>query len=86
MLILGVGRSFDVSYTTSEELHDQLLDAEEAEESSEVFRLEALIAAQRGEFDFCVPNVNEIFPDVKPVTLKNWLHNVWKGKQKQRQI
>lgn len=65
---------------SSEELNDELLDAEEAHASSEVFRLETLIAIQRGEFDFRVPNVNEIFPDVEPVALKSWLEDVWKGR------
>lgn len=74
-----------MSYSTSEELNEQLLDAEEAQDSSEVFKLEALITVQRGEFDFPVPsNVNELFPDIEPIKLRNWLHNVWKGKQMQK--
>lgn len=73
-----LGRSLDVTYTTGEELQDALLDAEEAQAPEEAIRFEALIAIQRGEFDFCVPNVNEIFPDVEPVGLKSWLQGVWK--------
>lgn len=68
-----------MTYMSSEDLQDELLDAEEAQAPSEVFRLETLIAIQRGEFDFRVPNVNSIFPDVEPVALKRWLGDVWKG-------
>lgn len=68
----------NVTYMSSEELQDDLMDAEEAQAPSEVFRLETLIAIQRGEFDFRVPNVNEIFPDVEPIALKRWLGDVWK--------
>ncbi|PWW78205.1 NAD(P)-binding protein [Tuber magnatum] len=61
----------------SEELHEQTIDAEEAEDWKQVSKLEALIAAQRGELDFLRANANECLPEVKTLSLKQWLSKAW---------
>lgn len=74
VLTSTIGHKFDVKILSSEDLDDQLLDAEDAHEEAD---LEALIAIQRGEFDFKDPNVNQMFPNLEPTPLRKWLQNVW---------
>ncbi|KAG0129710.1 hypothetical protein HOY82DRAFT_487787 [Tuber indicum] len=71
------GRAFDITIVGSEELHEQVIDAEEAEDWKQVSKLEALIAAQRGELDFLKANVNDCLPEVKTLNFKQWLTKAW---------
>ncbi|CUS10342.1 unnamed protein product [Tuber aestivum] len=70
-------RVFSVTIIDSEELHEQAIDAEEAEDWEKVSKLEALIAAQRGELDFLGANANDCLPEVKTLSFKQWLSKAW---------
>lgn len=71
------GRTFDVTIIGSEELHEQAIDAEEAEDWKQVSKLEILIAAQRGELDFLRANANDCYPEVETLSFKQWLSKAW---------
>lgn len=76
-MIIDEGQALDVTRLTIDDLNDKFMDAEEVQDSGEAFQLEVMMAVHRGEFDFTMANVNEMFPKFKPIPLKSWLQDLW---------
>jgi len=77
------GKEFDITQISWEDLHDQLLDAETIGDLDEAAKCDALMATQRGEYDFEDANLNALFPEVEMVGLREWLVNAWEGEELQ---
>ncbi|KAI5793171.1 hypothetical protein EDC01DRAFT_88042 [Geopyxis carbonaria] len=73
------GKKFSATEVTWDHLHDQLFEAEDGKKWDQVMQIDSLMATHRGEFDFTDPDLNKAFPEVKPVTLEDWLTDAWKG-------
>jgi hypothetical protein len=75
-----LGKRFEVRETQWEELQDLLLENEDRNALEEAARIDMLLAAQRGEFDFgAEADLNLRFPEVRTTGLRDWLQRAWSG-------
>jgi hypothetical protein len=80
VVLTVVGKKFEVRETQWEELQDLLLENEDKNALEEAARIDMLLAAQRGEFDFgAEADLNTRFPEVRAMALRDWLQRAWSG-------